>query len=71
MSRIVRKVSLALAAKHDNFIKFPTTDREKQIIRNGLYERGGFSITIILGDLWKNGEVRFTHGSYDAHQTIG
>lgn len=50
VSRIVRRVSLALAEKRDNFIKFPTTVAEKRVIRDGLYELGGFPGVIGLVD---------------------
>ena len=42
VSRIVRRVSLALAAKHETFITFPTTNEEKQQVRSGMYELAGF-----------------------------
>ena len=46
VSGIVRKVSLALASKHEEFIKFPTTMEEKNTIRAGMYEIAGFPCVI-------------------------
>ena len=42
VSRIVRKVSLALANKHGQWIKFPTTMEDKNTIRAGMYDIAGF-----------------------------
>ena len=46
VSRIVRKVSLALANKHEQWIQFPTTMEEKNTIREGMYNIAGFPCVI-------------------------
>ena len=46
VSRIVRRVSLALANKHEQWIKFPTTMVDKNMIRAGMYEIAGFPCVI-------------------------
>ena len=46
VSRIVRKVSLALANKHEQWIKFPTTMEDKNTIRAGMYDIAGFLCVI-------------------------
>jgi hypothetical protein len=46
VSRIVRKVSLAIANKHEQWIKFPTTMEEKNTIRAGMYDIAGFPCVI-------------------------
>ena len=46
VSRIVRKVSLALANKHEQWIKFPTTMEDKNTIRAGMHDIAGFPCVI-------------------------
>ena len=46
VSRIVRKVSLALANKHEQWSKFPTTMEDKNTIRAGMYDIAGFPCVI-------------------------
>ena len=46
VSRIVRKVSLALANKHEQWIKFPTTIEDKNSTRAGMYDIAGFPCVI-------------------------
>ena len=46
VSRIVRKVSLALANKHEQWIKFPTTIEDKNSVRAGMYDIAGFPCVI-------------------------
>ena len=46
VSRIVRRVSLALANKHQLWIKFPTTMEDKHAIRAGMYQIAGFPCVI-------------------------
>ena len=46
VSRIVRRVSLAPANKHQLWIKFPTTMEEKYAIRAGMYQIAGFPCVI-------------------------
>ena len=40
--RFVRRVTLALASKVNDFVKFPTTLNEGDEIKNGLFRVGGF-----------------------------
>ena len=42
VSRIVRRVSLVLANKHQLWIKFPTTMEDKHAMRAGMYQIAGF-----------------------------
>ena len=46
VSRTVRRVSLALANKHQLWIKFPTTMEDKHAIRAGMYQIAGFPCVI-------------------------
>ena len=46
VSRIVRRVSLALANKHQLWIKFPTTMEDKHAVRAGMYQIAGFPCVI-------------------------
>ena len=46
VSRIVRRVSLAIANKHEQWIKFPTTMAEKNKIRAGMYDIAGFPCVV-------------------------
>ena len=46
VSRIVRRVSLALANKHETWVKFPTRMEDKNAIRAGMYEIAGFPCVI-------------------------
>ena len=42
VARIVRKVSLAFANKHEQWIKFSTIMEDKNTIRAGMYDIAGF-----------------------------
>ena len=42
VSRVVRRVTLALASKVNDFDKFPTTPNERDEIKHGLFRVGGF-----------------------------
>ena len=42
MLRIVRKVSLALANKHEQWVKFPTRMKDKNMICAEMYDIAGF-----------------------------
>jgi hypothetical protein len=46
VSRVVRRVCLALARKLDRFVKFPETREAKDIIKQGFYEHAGFPCII-------------------------
>jgi len=46
VSRVVRRVTLALASKVNNFVKFPTTPNERDEIKHGLFRVGSFSSVI-------------------------
>ncbi|XP_046863344.1 putative nuclease HARBI1 [Xenia sp. Carnegie-2017] len=46
VSRVVRKVVLALASKHADYINFPSTNEEKNAIRTGMYQIAGFPCAI-------------------------
>ncbi|CAB4011721.1 Hypothetical predicted protein, partial [Paramuricea clavata] len=46
VSRIVRRVTLAIARKLDDFVKFPGTQHEKALIKQGFYDLGGFPCVI-------------------------
>ena len=46
VSRIVRRVTLAIARKLDDFVKFPRTQQEKDVIKQGFYDLGGFPCVI-------------------------
>ena len=47
VSRLVRRVTLALASKVNDFVKFPTTPNERHEIKRGLFRVGGFSRAFI------------------------
>ena len=42
ISRIVSRVSTALARKQHEFIRWPSTAAERQEIKQGFFEKGGF-----------------------------
>lgn len=42
VSRVVRRVTLALASKVNYFVKFPTAPNERDEIKHGLFRVGGF-----------------------------
>ena len=42
VSRIVSRVSTALARKQNEFIRWPSTAAERQEIKQGFFEKGGF-----------------------------
>ena len=42
VSRVVRRVTLALASKVNDFVKIPTTANERDEIKHGLFRVGGF-----------------------------
>ena len=42
VSRIVSRVSTALARKENQFIRWPSTASERQEIKQGFLEKGGF-----------------------------
>lgn len=42
ISRVLRRVCIALARKLDQFVKFPETREEKDEIKRGFYELAGF-----------------------------
>jgi len=46
VSRVVRRVTLALASKVNEFVKFPTTANERDEIKHGLFRVGGFPCAI-------------------------
>ena len=46
VSRVVRRVTQALAAKVNDFIKFPATRAERDEIKQGMFKVGGFPCTI-------------------------
>lgn len=46
VSRIVRRVTLAISRKLDDFVKFPQTLQEKDEIKQGFYDLGGFPCVI-------------------------
>lgn len=46
VSRVVRRVTLALASKVNDFVKFPTTPNERDEIKHGLFRVGGFPSAI-------------------------
>ena len=46
VSRVVRRVTQALAAKVNDFIKFPATRAERNEIKQGMFQVGGFPCTI-------------------------
>ena len=46
VSRVVRRVTQALAAKVNDFIKFPATRAERNEIKQGMFKVGGFPCTI-------------------------
>ena len=46
VSRIVRRVTLAIARKLDDFVKFPESRQEKDEIKQVFYDRGGFPCVI-------------------------
>lgn len=46
VSRVVRRVTQALAAKVNDFIKFPATRAERDEIKQGMFRIGGFPCTI-------------------------
>ncbi|XP_028412204.1 putative nuclease HARBI1 [Dendronephthya gigantea] len=46
VSRVVRRVTLLIAAKLDNYVKFPQTQQEKDIIKQGFYDLGGFPCVV-------------------------
>ncbi|XP_068728205.1 putative nuclease HARBI1 [Montipora capricornis] len=46
VSRVVRRVTLALASKVNDFVKFPTTANERVEIKHGLFRVGGFPSAI-------------------------
>lgn len=54
VSRIVRNMSLALANKHEQQIKFPATIEDKSSIRAGMYVIVGFPCVIGCIDGKKN-----------------
>ena len=46
VSRVVRRVTLALASKVNDFVKFSTTANERDEIKHGLFHVGGFPSAI-------------------------
>lgn len=46
VSRVVRRVTLALAGKLNDFVKFPVTADEKKEAKEGLYKIAGFPCAI-------------------------
>ena len=46
VSRVVRRVCLALSRKLDQFVKFPDTQQAKDEIKQGFYEHAGFPCII-------------------------
>ena len=46
VSRVVRRVCLALSRKIDQFVKFPDTRQAKDEIKQGFYEHAGFPCII-------------------------
>ena len=46
VSRIVRRVTLAIARKLDDFVKFPQSRQEKDKIKQGFYDLAGFPCVI-------------------------
>ena len=46
VSRVVRRVTLALVGKMNEFIKFPHTAEERNEVKQGLYEIAGFPSAI-------------------------
>ena len=46
VSRVVSRVTLALASKVNDFVKFPTTGNERDEIKHGLFHVGGFPSAI-------------------------
>ncbi|XP_028411674.1 putative nuclease HARBI1 [Dendronephthya gigantea] len=46
ISRVVRRVCIALARKLDQFVKFPGTREEKDEIKRGFYELAGFPCVV-------------------------
>ena len=46
VSRVVRRVTLALASKVNDFVKFPTTPNERDEIKHGLFGVGSFPSAI-------------------------
>lgn len=46
VSRMVRRVTLAIARKLDAFVKFPATPQEKALIKQDFYDLGGFPCVI-------------------------
>lgn len=46
VSRVVRRVTQALSSKVNDFIKFPSTRNERDEIKRGLFEVGGFPCAI-------------------------
>ena len=46
VSRVVRRVTLAIAGKLGDFVKFPQTREEKAVIKQGFYDIGGLPCVI-------------------------
>ena len=46
VSRIIRRVTVALSRKLDQFVKFPDTEEERDSIKQGLYEIANFPCAI-------------------------
>ena len=46
VSRVVRRVTMAIARRLDEFVKFPQTREEKDEIKQGFYDIGGFPCVI-------------------------
>lgn len=46
VSRVVRRVTVALARKIDEFVKFPQTREERDEVKRGLYNIAGFPCAI-------------------------
>ena len=46
VSRVVRRVTQVLAAKVNDFIKFPATRAERDEIKQGMFKVGGFPCMI-------------------------
>ena len=46
VSRVIRRVTKALAAKVNDFVKFPATRNERDEVKRGLFRIGGFPCSI-------------------------
>ncbi|CAB4000377.1 nuclease HARBI1 [Paramuricea clavata] len=47
VSHIVHRVTLAIARKLDDFVKFPGTQHEKALIKQGFYDLGGKFLNVV------------------------